>query len=73
MAAVFAQMCGNAVGTRLDHGECRPHRIRMMATPGIAERGNVIDVNSETERLDFRHNGLAGNNDKGSAVDALHP
>jgi archaeosine-15-forming tRNA-guanine transglycosylase len=46
MATVFAQMYGNAIGTRLLSNECRLNRIRIGRTARVAQGGNVINVDA---------------------------
>src|SRR6201991_5394214 len=58
MAAVLAQMRGDAVGTGLDRGQRRAHRIGTLARPRIAQGGDVIDIYSETQRRGFGHSEL---------------
>ena len=48
MAAIFAQMGGDAVGARLGSQARRAHRIGMLAAPRIADGGHVIDVDAKT-------------------------
>ena len=44
VAAIFAQVCGNAVGARLLGDDRSTHRIRHSTTTGIANSRNVINV-----------------------------
>jgi hypothetical protein len=59
MAAVLAQMRGNAVGAGLDRDQRRAHRIGALARACVAQGGDVIDIYTETERRGFGHEGLA--------------
>src|SRR5690242_2733774 len=70
MAAIFAQMRGDAVSTCLNRKERGAHGIRPRAYPGVAKRCDVIDVYPETQR----RNGHRDSREKIElAVDALHP
>src|SRR5258707_15380947 len=60
MGAVLAEMCGDAVGARLDRGQRGPYRIRPRAGAGVAQGGDVIDIDSEAERRSFGHYKLTG-------------
>jgi hypothetical protein len=53
MAAVLAQMRGDAVGARLDRGQRGAHRIRPLACPRVAKGCDVIDIDAEAERKRF--------------------
>ena len=55
MAAVLAQMRGDSVGARLDRGQRGAHRIWPRAAAGVAQGGDVIDIDSEAQRWSFRH------------------
>jgi hypothetical protein len=46
--AVFAQMCGDAVGAALDCEMSGSKRIGMDAATRVAQRRNVIDVDAKT-------------------------
>jgi len=48
MPAIFAQMCGDAVGSRRNRQLRRAHRIRMAAPARVADGGDVVDVDAET-------------------------
>ena len=50
MAAVLAQMRGDAVGAGLDRGQRGAHRIRPFAAPRVAQGGDVIDIDAEAQR-----------------------
>ena len=52
VAAVLAQMRGDAVGAGLDRGQRGAHRIRPLAAPRVAQGRDVIDIDAETERED---------------------
>src|SRR5712672_1772689 len=54
MAAVLAQMRGDAVGARRDRNQRRAHRIGIAARPCITKGGDVIDIDSKTQRSSFR-------------------
>ena len=58
VAAILAQMRGDAVGARLDRGERRAHRIGPRPAPRIAQGGDVVDVYAETQRRSW-HAGIA--------------
>ena len=60
VATVLAQVSGDAVRARLDREQRRAHRVWIGAGPRVAQRSNVIDVNSEAQRRMW-HAGLAGN------------
>ena len=49
MAAVFAQMRGDAVGAGLDRELRGAHRIGMAAAARIADGRDMIDVDAETQ------------------------
>ena len=49
MAAVLAQMRGDAVGAGSDRELGRAHRIGMAPAARIADGGDVIDVDAETD------------------------
>ena len=57
VAAILAQMRGDAVGAGLDRGKRRAHRIGIAAAPRVAQGGDVIDIDSETQRRSFGHAG----------------
>ncbi len=50
VAAVLAQMRGDAVGAGLDRNQGRAQRIGIAPRPRIAKRGDVVDIDSETQR-----------------------
>ncbi len=50
MAAVLAQMRGDAVGARRDREFGRAHRIGMAPAARIADGGDVIDIDAEAQR-----------------------
>ena len=50
VAAVFAQMRGDAVGAGLDRGKCGAHGIGTRAGPRIAQGGDVIDIDAKAQR-----------------------
>ena len=50
VAAIFAQMRGDAVGAGLDRDLRRAHRIGMPAAARIAHGRDVVDVDAEAER-----------------------
>ncbi len=60
VAAILAQMRGNAVGARLDRDQRGAHRIGMAPAPRVAQGGDVIDVDSEAQRR-MGHGELAAN------------
>jgi len=51
MAAVFAQMGGDPIGTGRHCRKRRPHRVRMSTAPRITDSGNMIYVNAQPEKL----------------------
>src|SRR5262249_4394983 len=55
VAAVLAQMRGDAVGAGLDRGKRGAHRIGARTAPGIAERCDVIDIDAKAQRWSFGH------------------
>ena len=55
VAAIFAQMRGDAVGAGSDRDLGGLHRIGMLAAARIAHGGDVIDVDAEAERSGSRH------------------
>jgi hypothetical protein len=57
VAAVLAQMRGDAVGACFNRGERSAHRIRPRTAPRVAQGGDVVDIDAETERRNG-HNGL---------------
>ncbi len=50
VAAVLAQMRGDAVRAGRDRQPRGPHRIGMPPAAGIADGGDVIDVHAQTQR-----------------------
>ena len=46
VAAILAQMRGDAVGAGLDRELGRAHRIGMPPAAGVADGGDVIDVDA---------------------------
>jgi hypothetical protein len=57
MAAVFAQVDGDAVTAACRDDLCRPNRIGMIATARVANGRNVIDVHTQSQAL--RYHGFA--------------
>src|SRR5690349_15383198 len=55
MAAVFAQVSGDAVGAGLDGGDRGAHRIGPCACARIAQGGDVIDIDAKAQRRSFGH------------------
>ena len=53
VAAVLAQMRGDAVGAGLNGRQRRPHRIRPLAAPCVAQGSDVIDIDAEAERRNW--------------------
>ena len=49
VAAILAQMRGDAVGAGRDRDLRGPHRIGMFAAASITHGGDVIDVDAEAE------------------------
>ena len=47
--AVFAEVDGDAVGPSQLGQHGRPDRVRLSPAPGLAERGDMIDVDTESE------------------------
>jgi hypothetical protein len=47
MAAIFAQVSGNAVGAGLDRDQRGAHRIGIAPGPRVANGRDVIDIDSE--------------------------
>ena len=47
VAAIFAEMNRDAVGTAEFGGGCGPNGIGLVGAPGLAKRGNVVDVDAE--------------------------
>jgi hypothetical protein len=54
VAAILAQMGGDAVSTRRDCDLCRQDRVGMTPAAGVAHGSDVVDVNAETNGRD-RH------------------
>jgi len=50
VAAILAQVRGDAVGARFDGDERRAHRIGKGAAARVAQRGDMIDVDPQTQR-----------------------
>src|SRR5205823_11797939 len=50
VAAVLTQMRGDAVGAGFNRRERRPYRIRPLSAARVTQGGDVIDINSETQR-----------------------
>jgi hypothetical protein len=55
MAAVLAQMRGDAVGAGLDRDLRRAHRIGPLPAPSITQGGDVVDIDAKTQRSSFGH------------------
>lgn len=51
MAAIFAQVDRNSVGTTEFGFDGGPYGIGFVATPGLAEGGDVVDVDAEFDHL----------------------
>ncbi len=49
MPAIFAQMGGDAVAAGRDRKLGRAHRVGMASAARVADGGDVIDVDAETE------------------------
>ncbi len=49
MAAILAQVHGDAVGTGLLRQQRGVHRIRVLGAARLAHRGDVIDVDAQTD------------------------
>jgi hypothetical protein len=49
MPAIFAKMGGDAVAARCDRKLGRTHGIGMAPTAGVADGGDVVDVNAKAE------------------------
>ena len=71
MAAVLAQMRGDAVGAGLDRDKRRAHRIRPRARPRVAQGGDVIDIDSEAQRRSWH--GLAADDAGHDVMRGLDP
>ena len=50
VAAILAQMRGDAVSARRDRGKGRAYRVGIAASSRITQRGDVVDIDSETQR-----------------------
>jgi hypothetical protein len=61
VAAILAQVSGNAIGTRLDRDKRSPNGIGITPGSRVAKGRDVIDVNSEAQRRSS-HAELAGKN-----------
>ena len=48
MPPVFPQVSGDPVPARFGDKLRGPHRIRMIAAPGIANGGNMVDIDAQT-------------------------
>src|SRR4051794_5966068 len=59
MAAILAQMRGDAGGAGLDRDQCSPHGIGTRARARIAQGSYVIDIDAETQRRSFGHSHLS--------------
>ena len=59
VAAVFPQMRGDAVGAGLDGGQRGAYRIGTRPAARVAQRGDVVDIDTEAQRGKFGHSGLA--------------
>jgi hypothetical protein len=57
VAAIFAQMRGDAVGSRLDCQLCGAHGIWRASAARVAKRRDVIDIDPKTERRNVGHLG----------------
>ena len=55
VAAVLAQMRGDAVGAGLDRGERRAHGIGTRSAARIAQGRDVIDIDAKAQRRSFGH------------------
>ena len=49
MSAILAQMRGDAVGAGFDRNLRRMHGIRVSAAAGVADGGDVVDVDAEAQ------------------------
>ena len=49
VAAILAQVRGDAVGAGTDGEFGRPHRVGMAAAAGVADGGDVVDVDAEAK------------------------
>ena len=50
VATVLAQVSGDPVGARLDGEERRAHGIGRCAAAGVADGGDVVDVDAQADR-----------------------
>ncbi len=55
MAAILAQMRGDAIGAGFDGGKRRAHGIRMPAASRISQGGDVVDVDAEAQGRSSGH------------------
>jgi len=54
---ILAQMGRDAIGARPDR-QLRPaHRVRIAAAPGVAQGGDMIDIDAEAQLLGLGHGG----------------
>ena len=51
VATIFAQMGGNSVAAGRDRKLGRSHGIRMTPTAGIANGGDVVDIDAKAETI----------------------
>ena len=54
VAAILAQMRGDAVGSGFDRDPGRPNGIRVLAATCVPERRNVIDIDAEAQMRNVR-------------------
>ena len=51
VATIFAKVCGNPIAAGRDRKLGSAHRIRMAPTAGIADSGDMIDINAKAETV----------------------
>ncbi len=53
MAAIFAQMHGNAIGAAQMRLDGSPYRIRFIGLTRLAHGGNMVNIDAEFNHLEF--------------------
>ena len=81
VAAILAQVRGDAVGAGLDREQRRAHRIGMAAGRARCDGRDVIDIDAETERrmealqdlIDIGETDVIDESERRLSIDALDP
>jgi hypothetical protein len=73
MSPVFAQMGGDTIGAGGGGGEGGAHRIGVIATAGVTDRRDMVDIDPQAERIGHaaaRLPGFSGGNAASAAGSA---